>query len=412
MHLISLYIIALGVLGEITDGILWADLLLPLVAFAVVIRPRFTGAEIAATAGFLCFTWCSSLIYVLLGELYWFYPFAISLRVTAFTLLLLYGIAVARRRPDKGPEWALYLVILLAAVVTAQNFFSDTRAYYGYAQIVSSGAPAISAFFLGGVSAYLFFESYKKRSVLRLLFSILAGVLALSTFSLSGSVALVAAVFVGTGLIVISHNSQKIKLLFGSLLVVCIGLVTVLWNVLNGLFYRFDVIIGKLEYRLNKVESATNDVCTDLFCKIVGAGPGAHSDYIAIAYGEGSILGFDQLYGRILLEWGLFGSFLWLLFIVVLLKPARLKNRNLKINIGVSGLLVYGLFFGVGSEFLFVSYSGSIYALLVGITAGREKVKSSQTRPMFQKPIKRGLRPNLRQEALSDGPLHLRSSNV
>jgi hypothetical protein len=130
-------------------------------------------------------------------------------------------------------------------------------------------------------------------------------------------------------------------------------------------FYRVNYFFINLEFRLNKVAENKEVMCQNIWCLLFGTGLGSHSFFSNAILGKTAILAFDQLQGRILLEWGLFGSGLWIIMILKLI----FYNKNL-ISVPIIIFILFGFLFGFGSEFIFENYSGQLYGLLLGAIYG------------------------------------------
>jgi hypothetical protein len=205
-------------------------------------------------------------------------------------------------------------------------------------------------------------------------FSLLGVLLALGTLSLSGFASMIfgASIFLLAKLFFafkskLQANFLKIKKILVPLAVCFPFLVSVLWS--SGFIdnaYRLARINQKLDDRLDK-SSQILGACDDLGCKMFGSGPGAHSIALGSIPGEQSVLAFDSLYGRLLYEWGLVGTILFAVVLVFLLH----RGNGLRFSFPSSsflGLLAFASAFGVGSEFIFVSPSGALFATFLSLT--------------------------------------------
>ena len=102
-------------------------------------------------------------------------------------------------------------------------------------------------------------------------------------------------------------------------------------------------------------------MCDNILCFLFGPGPGSHSFYSGAVLGENALLGFDQLQGRVILEWGVLGAMLWSFLFLYLI-----FTNNKKISIPISIYVLFGFLIGFGSEFIFENYSGQIYGFFLG----------------------------------------------
>lgn len=145
-----------------------------------------------------------------------------------------------------------------------------------------------------------------------------------------------------------------------------IGCVFVWSDILLESFSRINKMFDKIDNRLDKVSGLINNLCPDLnYCTLFGIGPGGHSSYNGVSIGEGSVLAFDQLYGRLSLEWGWVGCLFWI-YLFYNISSLRLKNGAIYFNLYTMSLILFGALFAFGSEFIFVAFSGSLFAMLLG----------------------------------------------
>ena len=358
------YFVLLFNAGEIIQGILYADLFLPVFFIYFIFGIKNVEKKVLITSiALLFYTVFSSVISILFFNNSFFYAFALTARTAAFLLMMLFGFCYKSIILDNIYKVAV-IVIISVAVVTLLNINSGHRAYYGYVQIVSTNAPAVSGFTLSAMGLFLMlisaYSGHAKRKRIFFL-SALFSLFALFTYSLSAFVSLLASMLLLAILFMATKKdlTAKLSLMIGSVF----GSVVLFLNYdsVISTFYRLNRLFPKLEYRQEKVDQLTSTICSDFSCFALGAGPGAHSFYNKTGLGEGSILAFDQLHGRLLLEWGLVGSFLWMALILAI------TTRGNRVGIPVAIFVGFGLLYGFGSEFIFVSYSGQLYGLLLGV---------------------------------------------
>lgn len=375
MKLYFLYIVLIGVVGQVSSGILWADLLLPIVVYNVYLHHKLIPKKVFFFGLILLFyTVLVGLISILIGKNSSFFVFALSMRTGSFILLVFWGIILAHKFNNNNYfNFPIFIVLSVSAFVTIKNYSLGERAYYGYGQIASWSAPAISGFLLGVLALFLIIRGLNKnlKSNYSLLFGGVGVILTFLTFSISGNVSLIGSIIVYLLLVyfISNNHSNKIKIKVGIILLGLSSIIITNLNILLDNFSRILRIFDKLDYRVEKVSSLSNELCTQFYCTVFGIGPGGHSFFNGNALGEGSILAFDQLYGRILLEWGIIGSLIWILFILSL-GFVKIRKNKIIFNIEAIPLLAYGVAFGIGSEFIFVAFSGSVYALLLGFVTG------------------------------------------
>ena len=383
---LSVYIFLLGIGLRFSTSIGAADLLLPLFI-----------AQLLAYYGLHKYSWQSILAFLLIAYTLTgatvlafshpsmtLYPLALAFRMTVFIVSLSYA-AVAAHTSTLADlrciRHSCMLFISFSLLITCFNLISGSKAYYGYSQILFSSSPAISAFVLAASSIYLFF-SYSELTAFAearssLFFSLLGIMLALGTLSLSSFASVIAGLATFFAMKLFMSLKLQLRLQynrikkFNVLLALAFPFIAyALWATgLIDIGYRLARIFGKLDYRLQK-SSQILESCSDLICNLFGSGPGYHSMLIGSVPGEQSVLAYDQLYGRLIFEWGLVGSLLLVLALLYLLY----KGPGLSFYVpspSFAGFIVFGLAFGVGSEFIFVSPSGALYASFVGLVSSR-----------------------------------------
>jgi hypothetical protein len=375
MTLYYAYVSLIGVFGLAVNGILWADFLIPIIFYKIFLDYRLIPKKILITGLLLIFyTVIIALLSVLFGSNNYFYAAALTLRSASFILLIFYGIILVKSHGwEENFQLPIYLVLLASLLITLLNFSLGQRAYYGYAQIMPISAPAISGFLLGILTLFLIIRVVSRGSYDKYIFILIGIVLTFLTFSISANISLIGSVLVLFFLILFLPNNYTYKVRVKILSILSTFMFFLFMN-LDGIleiFSRITRVFQKIEYRLSKSEGTHDILCSDFsYCTIFGVGPGMHSTLNDIAWGEGSIISFDQLYGRLLLEWGWAGFLLWVLFIVSIVFISNKSNKVI-ISFSTVAMIAYGVSFGIGSEFIFVSFSGSMYAILLGIVAGK-----------------------------------------
>ena len=190
--------------------------------------------------------------------------------------------------------------------------------------------------------------------------------LGLLTFSLSAFASIIFSFFVIFFIFIVKDKTGLIfKKKYWAIFLFISFLFIIFYEEFLSFFYRVNYFIFNLEFRLNKVVENKAAMCQNIGCLLFGTGLGSHSFFSNAILGKTAILAFDQLQGRILLEWGLFGSVLWILLILKLI----FYNKNL-ISLPIIIFILCGFLFGFGSEFIFENYSGQLYGLLLGAIYG------------------------------------------
>jgi len=383
---LSVYVFLLGIGFRFSTSIGAADLLLPLFIaqlFAFYGSHKYRWQSLLSFL-LIAYTLTSATVLAFSNPSMAIYPLALAYRMTVFIVSLSYA-AVATHCSALADfryiRHSCMLFISFSFLMTCFNVISGSKAYYGYSQILFVSSPALAAFVLASSSIYLFFSRSELTAFAEarstLLFSLLSMLLALGTLSLSSFTSLIAGLVAFFGMKLFLSLKLQSRLQFNRikkrniLLVLAFSLITfALWS--TGLIdsgHRLVNISQKLDYRLEK-SSQILESCSDLICNLFGSGPGYHSMLLGSVPGEQSVLAYDQLYGRLIFEWGLVGSLLLVLALLYLLY----KGPGLSFYVpspSFAGFIVFGLAFGVGSEFIFVSPSGALYASFVGLVSSR-----------------------------------------
>lgn len=368
------YFAALFIAGEFRPGILFADFFLPIFVFLIAAHGKQLDTNIFSAAFMLlAYTIFLAIFSVLFESNSPFTALALSLRTFSFLVAAIFGYLYYRDIVG-ARIYYLPIVAALCFIFFTQNILEGTRAYYGYSQIPSTHAPAISGFTLSALGLFALILArvfdFKKNKVTVISAAFLL-FLAIMTFSLSALFSLLGAI-----LVVIMFYFIRNQAGLHSKVFVGVGFAAaisfLIFNVHEFLeyFYRIERVIPKLEYRLDKVSRIAELMCRSAGCHLFGTGPGSHTYFNRGILGETSMLAFDQLYMRILVEWGLVGSFLWLLFFFRLMHVKIYFSGRLKFNSNLLAFVLFGLLFGIGSEFIFVAYSGQLYGVLLGTLAG------------------------------------------
>ncbi len=368
IFLATIYLILLLSAGHIIRGILYADLMLPIFfALTLVSLNRVDFGVLAIIGIMTIYILIVSIINIQIGNNSTIMAMVVSLRFLAFGFMLLMGYAYYDEI-IKGVKIAAPIVLLLLLFVTFDNYMSGQKAYYSFVQIPSTWSPAASGFTLSALGMYfLLFGFYKLEGIFRNFFyGISFAVLGLLTFSNSSfgalSISLLALLLLKMTL---QSNSLNEKIKYLSVFIFLITSASFFYDELLNFFWRVQWMIINLEFRLNKVDEIKHAMCQDILCKVFGSGPGSHSFHSGAVLGQTAVLAFDQLHGRILVEWGLLGSALWFFLVLKII----LVDKYL-LSAPIFLFVIFGFLFGIGSEFIFENYSGQLYGLLLGSLAG------------------------------------------
>lgn len=374
--LLFLYLVLITCAGTISPGIMWADLLLPAASIRALILARQIDRWIIVLAAMLLFY---SLVIGIFSVAFAyngiFFALALTARSAAFVcLLLLFASSPSRLMLPLIVAAACSL--LGVAIISTINVYNDTKAYYGFVQIPSTWAPGTSGFVLSVFAIALnsirrsLVDLPQQQSRWLLVLSVMFSFLGIFTFSITAIIVLSAYwMFVAVWGIANNKGSQLLFTLIsiaGALLFMAVS-----WGNITSIFWRLDWFWYKLTYRFDKIDAASRNLCSDVSCFIFGIGPGSHSYHNGSELGETSILSFDSLHGRILLEWGVVGSLLWILLLFGV--SAGLGNIR---NVWILLFITLSVLLGFGFEYFFEAYSGSLFAILFGLVlrASRQRV--------------------------------------
>jgi len=345
-------------------GVLYADLLLPIIFYLAIKRINKVKVDYLFVSTFLIIY--SILILLLSGQGDYTSTEAgviLTMRLSSFLILSIFSISYSREiRIAIIPALAVSGISTL--IVSLVNFISGTKAYYGYVQILSTHSPSVSGFvtslsFVILISLLFFSSTYTKKNVF--LLALMFFLLALFTLSITAFVSTVSILIVILAYKLLNFTKAKSFVFILVLFALFASVITIYFDEILSTFYRLERIIPKLEYRLWKVNNISELMCDNLFCTLIGTGPGSHSVFNGYSLGASTFLSFDQLYGRVLIEYGLIG---FCFFIYLFL---RLFLFQYKIIFPAFLIALFGFLYGFSSEFIFASYTGSLFALISGV---------------------------------------------
>lgn len=386
IYLLSIYLIFSGLGLRFSASVNLADIFVPFMAIQVVVMATRKGLGIYAFSGLMLLLYTfASIFFMDLPSFYsLIYPVALLYRTALLVLAGIYVIFAAKISSSfsviRAVAFASKVTIFSSLIATVVNILSSQKAYYGFSQIAFNSSPAISGFVIGTSSLYLaycyFLGPKKACRKSDLITSFIGIILALGTLSLAnfsslaiGFIPLLIAFIRRIGIQTLSHTSHfKFPKFFLAFLLLSVWpLYHVLASGFIDILYRLGRIFDKLDGRFDKVDDYLS-LCKSFECLLFGAGPGYHTVLQGNIPGERSMLVFDQLYGRLLYEWGLIGCLFFIMLFITLI--CRNNNNLIMLTPGLAsfGLLFYGLGFGFGSEFLFVSPSGVIFSALLAAT--------------------------------------------
>lgn len=388
-HSLDKYLV-FSLVVSLLSGLRFSTFIYPseLIALLIFFRLLYFFYSGKISFGFQHVSACFLFVYLAISALFSYYldgfeplfPAIVLIRLLFFYVILFYSYSLFKI-PDiqKFVHAAIYISITGSLVKTLLNIILGTRAYYGYAQLAFNPAPAISGFTLSIVGCYLLISSFYVSSSFkfqRLLFGTFSFLLAIGTFTLSAFVSGVFAllVFLFLKFFHFAYKNFTRSLSLSPVSVVYL-LVPVVFGYLSYYFglldigYRLVRVFDKLQGRFDKI-SSYSFYCQDLSCELFGLGPGSHSFLKGASVGNSSVFAFDQLYGRILFEFGIVGFLLFLLTLIAFSFSLDFKLNRLTCSfpsIPIFSILIFGFLFGWGSEFIFINPSGMIYAIVLSL---------------------------------------------
>jgi hypothetical protein len=373
--IVSGYLISLFAMGQIYSGILFADLFLPLFLwlFSLKLNKLDPGLKVIFLI-MIAYSIIVSVLNIMIGNNSATMAFILILRFLAFCLMLVFS-CLYHKEIMLGIRMALPIILILVTYVTLINYFNGQKAYYSFVQIPSTWSPAASGFTLSALGFYAFtmgiYQDNNSMSNIRFGFFFMA--LGLLTFTNSPFGALLISVLILIIFKIIFSGKDGKKSIYYFVLMLALSVASmVFYEQILDFFWRAQWMLFNLEFRLDKVAGIKEDMCNNALCKFFGTSPGSHSFFSNAAWGQTTILAFDQLQGRILVEWGWLGAFLWAL---LMLKLIFIKAWTISQPIFL--FVVFGFLFGIGSEFIFENYSGQLYGLLLGTLVGQHNFKQA-----------------------------------
>jgi hypothetical protein len=365
---VALYITILFTAGQISTGILYSDLFIPIFFFLILRKfNKISKDLVLIISALILYALIISYSSILLQANSLFLAFALLMRFIVFCGMLIFG-SIYYENIINGIKFFSPIILISVLYVTLINYLGNTKAYYSYIQIPSTYAPAQSSLTLSALGMFIFiFGFYPQiKNKQNILYGLGFTLLGLLTFTLSAFASIIFTFFVIFFIFIIKDKTRLFfKKKYWAIFLFTIFLFTLFFEEFLSFFWRVNYFIFNLEFRLNKVAENKVAMCQNIGCLLFGTGLGSHSFFSNAILGETAILAFDQLQGRILLEWGLFGSGLWILLILKLI----FYNKNL-ISFPIIIFILFGFLFGFGSEFIFENYSGQLYGLLLGAIYG------------------------------------------
>ena len=365
---IALYVIILFTAGQISTGILYSDLFIPFFFFLILRKFNKISKDLVLIISVLIlYALIISYSSILFQTNSLFLVLALLMRLIAFCGMLIFG-SIYYENITNSIKFFSPIILISVLYVTLINYLSNTKAYYSYIQIPSTFSPMQSSFTLSALGMFIFIIGFYSpiKTKRNIFYGLGFAMLGLLTFSLSAFASIISSFFVIFFIFIIKDKTGLFfKKKYWAIFLFISFLFIIFYEEFLSFFYRVNYFIFNLEFRLNKVAENKAVMCQNIPCLLFGTGLGSHSFFSNAILGETAILAFDQLHGRILLEWGLFGSVLWILLILKII----FYNKNL-ISLPIFIFILCGFLFGFGSEFIFENYSGQLYGLLLGAIYG------------------------------------------
>ncbi|NRQ01173.1 hypothetical protein [Marinobacterium sp. xm-d-530] len=346
---------------------MYADFLLPFILYYVAKRKSF---RTLLPSVLLCgYGMVVGVVSVISQINDYFFVAVLGARAVAFVVVFEFYRRFINLSLSRWVRFGITIGVLAALATSVYRVVFEVTVVNAYSPVSLLGthAPAITGFMLASVSIYFLFFSVLRSDWKVGFIGIIAALLALWTLTISATVAFLGAFLAGiVAWALFRLPFPKIKF-SRYIFAVIVFFGVVFWERLAGFFWRIGHLPRKLAYRLDKMDASFTGSCDSVFCTLFGNGPGADSYLKALEYGKTSLLGFDQLYGRLIFEWGIVGFFLWLIWFTVSTKPIFKRDNQYFVRPLMIVVLAFGFVFGFGSEFIFVSYSGAIFAVLLGL---------------------------------------------
>ena len=375
--LIVIYLLILTVAGQYNSQISYADFFSVFFLFYIFFNLKFLKKNfLFITVILITYTILIGLFSLITEKNTPFILFVMSIKMINFMTILTFGYLcsqlIVRTRHIYIPF--ITLIIFLYFVI---NLYLGEKTYYGYVGLPSINSPSNAGISLASVTIFgliMFFFDNKKipyKSITNLsIFILFILTLLVQTRATFYSLATILTflIFYYTFFI----NKIYYKKLFSILIVVFLLLIFVInINLFVEFFPRMKIsnLVYNFEYRFNKAQVFYSEMCEALTCSFFGTGIGSHAFY------NGHIsLSIDNLFSKFRIEWGILGSFLWLIYFLNLTIISsfdyKSKGKTVKLILPTFIFLLFGSLISFSSEFIFVSYSGSYYGFFLGALYG------------------------------------------
>lgn len=375
--LIIIYLLTLTVAGQYNSQISYADFFSIFFFIYIVFNLKFLKKNFLFISIILItYTILIGLFSLITEKNTTFILFVMAIKMINFMTILTFGYLcsklIVRTRHIYIPF--ITLVIFLYFMI---NLYLGEKTYYGYVGLPSINAPSNAGISLASVTIFgliMFFFDSRKNSY-EAITNLSIFILFILTLLVQTRATFYSLTMVITFLIfyyIFFLNKDYYKKLFSILIVVFLLLIFLInINLFVEFFPRMKIsnLIYNFEYRFNKAQVFYSEMCETFTCSFFGTGMGTHA-----FYNDQISLSIDNLFSKFRIEWGILGSFLWLIYFLNLAIISsfnyKSKGKTVKLILPTFIFLLFGSLIGFSSEFIFVSYSGSYYGFFLGALYG------------------------------------------
>ena len=375
--LIIIYLLTLTLAGQYNSQISYADFFSIFFLIYIFFNLKFLKKSFLSISIILItYTIIVGLFSLITEKNTPFILFVMAIKMINFMTILTFGYLCSQLIVNTRHIYIPFITLIIF-LYFAINLYLGQKTYYGYVGLPSINAPSNAGISLASVTIFgliMFFFDSKKNSYFKItnlsIFILFILTLLVQTRATFYSLTMVITVLIFYHIFFINKNYYKklssVLIIFFLLLIFLINL-----NLFIEFFPRMKIsnLIYNFEYRFNKAQVFYSEMCKTITCSFFGTGMGSHAFY------NGQIsLSIDNLFSKFRIEWGILGSFLWLIYFLnlTIISSFNLKSKDktVKIIFPTFIFLLFGLLIGFSSEFIFVSYSGSYYGFFLGALYG------------------------------------------
>jgi hypothetical protein len=371
------YLLTLFVAGSLNRWIQYYDLFIPIFFFYILFYLKFLKKSFLYLNIILISYTIGVGIFSLIAQYNtWLTFLATFLRGLSFLIMIAFGY-LFNQIIIKKSYFFFPIIILIVFIKTVINLILDVKPYYGYVDFPSTIYPSQVGVSLVSILIFLiiikiFNKQPKTFLMIKNIFIYLLFFLVLFINTRTSFIStFICLVFISIIYFFLKKNlNKKLFLCLSSFLILI--LLVFLEDIIK-IFPRINPsnIVDQFNYRIEKSNTAIN-FCQNFACKLFGTGAGSHSLFND-ALSEG-FLSLDNLYVKFYLEFGYFGTLIWFLFFLNILFKKRYDGSKAMTSLIISApvlvFLLLGALLSAGSEFIFISYGGQMYALFLGTLYG------------------------------------------